>query len=148
LDHGLKARSVTIASLGAAILLLSAYLLVSLPRYSPLEVPRCTPVAPPLSEVGTSCPSSINLVYPAIYVVSVAGTALIFLGVFGRRFILNPVFVAGMIALEYGLAGVVARSIAGHGTLGDVAIFAPLLMIGGLAISVQAYRFRYHGRHV
>jgi hypothetical protein len=108
-------------------------LLAVMPRVTPFELRRCFP--------GSQCFSSVNPDYPLVFLLSVAGTVLLFLGLFGRGFVLNPVFVAGMIALEYGLAGVVSAALdAEREAAGGPVVFAPLVAIGALAIAFQTSR--------
>lgn len=104
-------------------------LLVLLPAVSPFHVQRC---------LSSSCFSGLNPVYPLVFVVSVVGTAIMFYGLGGRGFVFNPVFVASMVALEYGLAGTVSSFLSSE----DPRIFAPLLILGILGIAFHAYRMR------
>jgi hypothetical protein len=135
-------RSVRLAIAGAGILCASVALLLVLPRLSPFELLHCPPVAPAQpSREAAGCFSMINPLYPIVFLLSVAGTAVIFLGAFGRSFIVSPVFVAGMIALEYGLSGVVSGALDGERAASiDPAVFAPLVAIGALALGFQTYR--------
>lgn len=135
-------RSVNIAAAGAVLLCLSVYVLVALPKVSPLDIRHCVPAAPPEAQVETSCFSSINPIYPVVFILSIVGTVAIFLGAFGRNFVVSPVFVAGMIALEYGLSGVVSSVLAAGTGIGEgnPEIFAPLIIIGSVAICYQTLR--------
>ncbi|MDG6914604.1 MAG: hypothetical protein JRN23_02385 [Nitrososphaerota archaeon] len=139
-------RSVNIAGAGAAVLGLSAYLMAVLPRTTPLQVQHCLPAAPPGSEFQASCFSSVNPVYPLLFVASVAGTVLVFYGAFGRSLVFSPVFVAGMIALEYGLSGVVSRAVDPLAVTEGPGFFAPLVVIGTVAVVFQVYRRLLAGR--
>ena len=139
-DCGDLWRSVNIAVAGGALLCASVYLLVTLPKVSPLDIVHCVPAAPPHAQ-GETCFSSVNPVYPVVFLLSVAGTVIIFLGAFGKRFVVSPVFVAGMISLEYGLAGVVSGVLGkGTGVQVDPFVFSPLIAIGGVVICFQTFR--------
>lgn len=134
-------RSVNIAAAGAVLLCLSVYILVALPKVSPLDIHHCVPAAPPQAQGETSCFSSINPIYPVVFILSIVGTVAIFLGAFGKSFVVSPVFAAGIIALEYGLSGVVSSYLdSGTGAGIDPYIFAPLIAIGSLAICYQTLR--------
>jgi hypothetical protein len=134
-------RSVSLAIAGAGILCASVALLLVLPRLSPFELLHCPPGAPaqPLQEAP--CFSSVNPLYPIVFLLSAAGTVVIFFGAFGRSFIFSPVFVAGMIALEYGLSGVVSEALdAQRANPIDPVVFAPLIAVGATALCFQTYR--------
>jgi hypothetical protein len=129
-------RSVRIVAAGAALLCASAFsLAVALPRLSPFEVLRCIPPG------QTVCFSGVNPAYPVAFLLSVAGTVMLFFGAFGRGFVVNPVFVAGMIALSYGLSGVVSAVLdTQRATTSAPEVFMPLVAIGAVAIWLQTYR--------
>lgn len=129
-----------IAGVGAVVLGLSVYLLAVLPRTSPLQVQHCVPAAPPGAQTQASCFSSVNPVYPLLFLASVAGTVIIFYGAFGRSLVFSPVFIAGMIALEYGLSGVVSGAVDPIAETRGPGFFAPLVVIGSVAICFQVYR--------
>ena len=134
-------RSVSLAIAGAVILCASVALLLVLPRLSPFELLHCPLAAPaqPLQEAP--CFSSVNPLYPIVFLLSAAGTVVIFFGAFGKSFIVSPVFVAGMIALEYGLSGVVSGTLdAERANPVDPAVFTPLVAIGAAALCFQTYR--------
>src|ERR1700733_1677005 len=134
-------RSVSLAIAGAGILCASVALLLVLPRLSPFELLHCPPAAPAQPFQAAPCFSSVNPLYPIVFLLSAAGTVVIFLGVFGRSFIVSPVFVAGVIALEYGLSGVVSGALdAQRANPIDPAVFAPLVAIGAAALCFQIYR--------
>ncbi|HUH99928.1 MAG TPA: hypothetical protein VLY65_02695 [Nitrososphaerales archaeon] len=125
--------SFRLAEAGAALLLASVLsMLFALPRLAPLELGHCT---------YAGCFSSVNPLYPLAFLLSVAGTIILFVGAFGGRFVLTPVFVAGLVALEYGLASAFSafwRS--GQGSAVSPELFAPLIFIGGLAIGFHTLR--------
>jgi hypothetical protein len=133
-------RSARFAAAGASLLCVSIVaILVALPRFTPLELLHCIPAAQP--QEGTVCFSSVNPLYPIVFLLSVAGTIILFFGAFGSAFVVSPVFVAGIIALEYGLSGVVSAVLdTERGTPIDPDIFVPLVAIGALAIGFQTYR--------
>lgn len=133
-----------IAGVGAVVLGLSVYLLAVLPRTSPLQVQHCVPAAPPGAQTQASCFSSVNPVYPLLFVASVAGTVIIFYGAFGRSLVFSPVFVAGMIALEYGLSGVVSGAVDPIAETRGPGFFAPLIVLGTVAICFEVYRRLRH----
>jgi hypothetical protein len=134
-----RSRRVLIA--GAA-LLLASYLamLVVIPIAWPLSGTRCTPVP-----VETCVSGGVNLAYPVTFLLSIAGTAAFFFGAFGKSFIVNPVFVAGMVALEYGLAGTVVALEGNIGVATNPAMFSPLVFAGAGAVTFQSYK-RLRGR--
>jgi hypothetical protein len=133
-----------LAIAGAGILCASVALLLVLPRLSPFELVRCLPAAP--AQPAQACFSSVNPLYPIVFLLSVAGTVVVFFGMFGKGFIVSPVFVAGMIALEYGLSGVVSGTLdAERAQSIDPVVFAPLVAIGALALCFHTYR-RLRGR--
>ena len=103
------------AALGALLLVGSYLLLALLPAVSPFHVQHC---------LASSCFSGLNPVYPLIFVVSIAGTAVLFYGVFGRAFVFNRVFAVSMIALEYGLAATVSSLLSSE----DPSLFLPFLI--------------------
>ncbi len=136
-------RSAKTAAAGAVLLCASyAAMLVVLPGVSPFELVHCVSATPAQAPLASSCFSSLNPVYLAVFLVSVAGTVALFIGEFGRRFVVGPVFVAGMVALEYGLAGTVSALL---GTKGGVSTspvtFAPLVAIGAAAMCFHTYRW-------
>jgi hypothetical protein len=107
-------------------------MLLVLPRSGPLEIVHCT---------YAGCFSSLNPAYPALFLVSVVGIVVLFVGVFGARFVLSPPFVAGMVALEYGLAGALSAFWrAGGSTVISPDLFAPLLVIGAFVVTLQGLR--------
>jgi hypothetical protein len=122
-------RSRGIALLGGSLLLGSYLLLALLPAVSPFHVQRC---------FSSSCFSSLNPVYPFLFVVSILGTAVLFYGLRGRGFVLNRVFVVSMVALEYGLAAIVSALLSSE----DPSIFLPFLAIGTVGIGYHTYRSR------
>lgn len=130
------------AILGAALLLGSYVMLAALPAVTAFEVVRCLPHAPPPSNGSTvSCLSSVNLIYPLVFLVSIGGTVVLFVGIFGGRFVLSPLFVAGMVALEYGLAATASAILGGaDGVSTNPLLFSPLVAVGSLALCVHAYR--------
>ena len=73
-----------------------------LPYVTPYDLLRCSP-----SGGGTQCFGSLNLVYPAVFVLSMVGGGLAFYGLFGRGFVLSPLFILGILVLGWGLAGAV-----------------------------------------
>lgn len=134
-------RSVRLAIAGVGILCASVAVLLVLPRLSPFELLHCPPEAPAQPSQAATCFSSVNPLYPIVFLLSAAGTVVIFFGAFGKSFVVSPVFVAGMIALEYGLSGVVSGALdAERAQPIDPAVFAPLVAIGALALALQTYR--------
>ena len=117
------------AALGALLLVGSYLLLALLPAVSPFHVQHC---------LASSCFSGLNPVYPLIFVVSIAGTAVLFYGVFGRAFVFNRVFAVSMIALEYGLAATVSSLLSSE----DPSLFLPFLAIGVVGITFHTFRSR------
>jgi len=77
-----------------------AVLLLALPRFSPFEYWICNP-----SQGGTECSSYLNPLYPIAFLSSVGGTIAMFYGLFGRAFVLKPVFIVGMVLLEWSVLG-------------------------------------------
>jgi hypothetical protein len=134
---------------GAAILFASyAAMLAVLPNVPPFEVLHCNPASPAQAPLVSSCFSSLSPVYPATFVVSILSTVVLFSGAFGRRFVVSPTFVAGMVALEYGLAGTVSALLdARSGVARDPLIFALPVAIGAAALCFHAYRW-LHPRKV
>ncbi len=133
-------RSVRLAFAGAAVVCASVASLVTLPNLSPFELVRCPPASgqPPQAAL---CLSSVNPVYPVVFLLSLAGAVVFFFGAFGRGFVVSPVFVIGMIALGYGLSGVVSGVLdAQRVSTNSPAVFAPLVAIGALALCFQTYR--------
>jgi hypothetical protein len=132
-------RSVKMAVGGAGLLCASVAALIALPGLSPFELLHCPgPLAPPAQG---ACFSSVNPAYPAAFLLSLAGTVILFFGAFGRSFIVSPVFVVAMIALGYGLSGVVSGSLdAQRASTISPEVFAPLVAIGALALCFQVIR--------
>ena len=96
-------KSATSFAAGAAIFVGGLGAMVTLlPYITPYDLVKCTPLGG-----GTECIGSLNLVYPAIFVMSMVGGGLAFYGLFGRGFVLSPLFILGMLALGWGLAGVI-----------------------------------------
>lgn len=96
-------KSVTKFAAGAAIFAGGLGAMVTLlPHLTPYDLMRCSPF-----EGGTQCLGSLNPVYPAVLVASMVGGGLAFYGVFGRGFVLSPLFILGMLVFGWGLAGVV-----------------------------------------
>jgi len=114
--------------------------LFALPSVSPFELVHCAPG--PLSPASQgACFSSVNPAYPGAFLLSLAGTVIMFFGAFGRSFIVSPVFVVAMIALGYGLSGVVSGSLdAERASTMSPEVFAPLVAIGALALCFQTLR--------
>ena len=93
----------TTAAIGAALLFGGiGAILVLLPAITPFWVLSCSPIAG-----GTQCFGGPNLIYPIVFLVSMVGTVLVFSGLFGRGFVTAPLFVAGMLLLGWGSAGIV-----------------------------------------
>ncbi len=138
-------RSVRLAFAGTAVVCVSVAALAVLPKLAPFELVHCSP-APAQPSQGALCSSSLNLVYPVVFLLSLAGAVVFFFGAFGKGFIVSPVFVIGMIALGYGLSGVVSGALDAEraSTIGP-AVFAPLVAIGAVALCFQTYR-RLRGR--
>jgi len=130
-----------LAFAGAAVVCAGVLLLVSLPGVTPFEQVNCSVGVVEPSSGGPFCFNSVNPVYPGLFLLQVAGTIVFFFGAFGKRFIVNPLFVAGMIALEYGLSGVVSGALdAQRANTFSPILFAPLVVIGAGAIALQTVR--------
>lgn len=52
------------------------------------------------------CSGSSNPVYPVAFLVSMAGPVVLSFGVFGRRFVLGPLYAVGTLLLGFGSFGV------------------------------------------
>jgi hypothetical protein len=135
-------RSTRTAAAGAVILFASyAAMLVVLPGVSPFQLTSCATHSPAQAPPASEC-LSLNPIYPVVFLVSIGGTVALFVGGFGRRFVVGPVFVAGMVALEYGLAGVVSATLSGKSEgPTDPIIFTPLISIGAAVVCFHAYRW-------
>jgi hypothetical protein len=128
-------RSVGLAAAGAGVLCASVAALIALPRFTPFELIHCLPASPLL------CFSSVNPAYPVAFLMSLGGTVILFFGVFGKSFVVSPVFVIGMIALGYGLSGVVSGALdAQRASSTSPLVFVPLVAIGAVALCFQTYR--------
>jgi hypothetical protein len=132
-------RSVRLVAAGAGLLCASVAALVALPSFTPFELVHCPgPLSPPAQE---ACFSGVNPAYPVAFLLSLAGTVVLFFGAFGRSFVVSPVFVVAMIALGYGLSGVVSGSLdAERASTISPEVFAPLVAIGALALCLQTLR--------
>lgn len=109
--------------------------LIVLPRLSPFEQLHCPP------QGAAPCFSSVNPAYPVAFLLSLAGMVVLFFGAFGKGFVVSPVFVVGMIALGYGLSGVVTGLLdAQRASPIGPEVFAPLVAIGALALFFQTFR--------
>ena len=76
-------------------------LMLVLPRLAPFEFLTCSPI-----QGGTGCVEGMNTTYPIMFfLLSVCGTVFFFLGLFGKSFVLNPLFILGLILVEWGSAG-------------------------------------------
>jgi hypothetical protein len=89
-------------ALGTTILCVGLVMLLELPKITPYQFFNCSPY-----DGGTQCFGSINTVYAAIFVVSMSGAILLFFGLFGRNFILSPLFIIGMLLDAWGLLGII-----------------------------------------
>jgi hypothetical protein len=78
-----------------------ASVLILLPSITPYEFLNCSPIVG-----GMQCSSSLNPVYTPAFIISMAGSVVLFFGVFGRRFVLGPLFVIGTLLMGLGSAGV------------------------------------------
>lgn len=115
-------------ALAGAVVVLAGYALIAaLPKVAPFHVVHC---------LGSSCFSGLDPVYPLLFVATIAGTAVLLFGLFGLHFVLSPVFVASMVALEYGLAATVSSLLSGQ----DPLIFSPLVGIGVAGLGLNAHR--------
>jgi hypothetical protein len=132
--------SVRVAVGGAGLLCASVAALIALPGLSPFELVHCTP-GPLSPQSQGACLSSINPAYPVAFLLSLAGTVMLFFGAFGRGFVVSPVFVVAMIALGYGLSGVVSGTLdAERASTMSPEVFVPLVAIGAAALSLQTLR--------
>jgi len=138
-------RSAGLAVAGAGVLFASYFaLFAALPRFTPFQFLTCTPIPPSQAfpEGGTSCFSSLNPAYPLVFLLSVAGTVTLLVGWFGRGFIISPVFVIGILALEYGLSRIVSGFLdMESGVTVNPAVFLPFVAIGVLALCFRTYRY-------
>ncbi|HEV2390353.1 MAG TPA: hypothetical protein VGS04_06465, partial [Nitrososphaerales archaeon] len=100
----------------------------------------------PLSSLPPgACFSGVNPAYPAAFLLSLAGTVVFFFGAFGRNFVASPVFVVAMVALGYGLSGVVSGSLdAERASTISPEVFAPLVGVGAVALCFQTIRRLRH----
>lgn len=133
-------KSVRLAVGGAGLLCASIAALITLPNFSPFELVHCSlgPLSPPSQG---ACFSGVNPAYPVAFLLSLAGTVILFYGAFGRNFVVSPVFVVAMIALGYGLSGVVSGSLdAERASTISPEVFVPLVGIGALALCFQTLR--------
>lgn len=129
-------------AISGGFLLFASYagLLIVMPALTPFTLVHCvyqTPGNAPRSE----CYTGINPDYPVVFIFSIAGTVMLLFGVFGRAYVTSPLFVAGMIALEYGLAGVVSSAQQRTGVGESPLLFAPLLAVGGFVIVLHTIRY-------
>jgi hypothetical protein len=140
--RGRLVRSVRLAVGGAGLLFASVAALVALPSLSPFELLHCpNAVLSPPAQGSPLCFSSVNPAYPAAFLLSLAGTVILFFGAFGRSFVVSPVFVVAMIALGYGLSGVVSGVLdAQRASTMSPVVFAPLVAIGAAALCFQTFR--------
>ncbi len=76
-------------------------LLLVLPRVSPYESLACT-----TAQGVRECVGILNPVYVIVFLFSVGGTILLFFGLFSRDFILKPLFIVGLLLLEWSTLGV------------------------------------------
>ena len=132
------------ATTSGAILVFACYaaMLIVMPRFSPITLLHCffsSSGDPPRS----ICETGLNPAYPLVFVLSIAGTVLFFFGVFGWSFVANRLFVIGALALEYGLAGMVASALgSSYGIFASPATtFVPLVLIGAVVLGYHASRF-------
>jgi hypothetical protein len=123
-------------------------MLLVLPRVTPYEFLSCR-----VLRGAQECLGSPNPLYPLTFIISVAGTLLLFFGLFGRSFIFRPLFVFGIFVLELGMLPVVfgflgTESCASQSGrfFGTTCIahnpegFYPFIALGALSISLQIYR--------
>ena len=93
----------TVATIGATLLCGGIVtLLILLPAITPFWVLSCSPIVG-----GMQCFGGPNLIYPIFFLVSMAGAVLLFSGSFGRGFVIAPLFIAGMLLLGWGSAGMI-----------------------------------------
>ncbi len=72
-----------------------------LPSLSPYESFVCSTTPQGAGE----CLGILNPVYLIVFLFSVGGTILFFFGLFGRDFILKPLFIFGLLLLEWNVYG-------------------------------------------
>jgi hypothetical protein len=136
-----------VAGLSILCASLLAMLLV-LPSVTPYEFLSCQ-----VSRGAQECFGNPNPVYPLAFIIYVAGTLLLFLGLFGRSFIFRPLFVFGIFVLEIGLLPVVfgflgtescasqsGRFFGSSCTAYNPGGFYPFIALGALSIGLQTYR--------
>ena len=86
-------KSVKLAAAGTFLVLSDIVtLMLLLPRLSPFEFLSCSPISG-----GTQCVESYNTAYDFVFLLSAFGIILLFLGRFGKSFILKPLFILGLI---------------------------------------------------
>jgi len=121
-------------------------ILVLLPRVTPFFFLNCS-----LLGGGTQCSSSLNFIYPTAFLFSMAGAVVMFYGMFGRRFILGPLYVVGMLSLGLGSAGVafgyLERQWCVYNTWGlcvgiNLQVFAPAIVAGLILIGGNGFWWR------
>ena len=140
-------RSTRLAIAGAVVLCASFFaLFVAMPKFTPFQFVHCTLATPAQAPLISSCFTSLNADYPLVFFLSVAGTVTMLVGLLGRGFVVSPVSVVGMIALEWGLAAMTSASLETEsGVSVNPVIFSPYVAIGALVLCFQAYR-RLHPR--
>jgi hypothetical protein len=104
LEVGRKvSRSVLSVAAGFGILFGGILALFVLPRITPFLFSDCGS----LPGGGSVCSSIFNPIYPLVFVASMWGAVALFHVLFGRNFVLNPLFIIGMLSLSLGLLAVI-----------------------------------------
>jgi hypothetical protein len=79
-------------------------LMLMLPGLTPYQFLSCQ-----LPDGAGECSSSFNSLYPLVFFVSIGGTLLLFIGLFGLGYISKPLFIFGIFLIEFGLLVVISR---------------------------------------
>ncbi|MHB1869222.1 MAG: hypothetical protein ACYCPP_09825 [Nitrososphaerales archaeon] len=139
-------RSLNVIAIGIVVLCTGLLSLIEMPRITPYEFFNCSPY-----EGGTQCFGSINPIYPIIFIVSMAGAVLVFLGLFGGAFTLGPGFLLGMVFAGFGLAGIIFGYIAFKSCVSGrfpgpelcpayhPEAIEPFVLVGALLLAVNAF---------
>ena len=136
--------------IGAAVACVGFATLLELSKVTPYQFFNCSSY-----EGGTQCFGSMNPIYPIIFAISIGGLVLLFWGLFGRRFILNPLFIIGMILDAYGLLAIIFGYIGfescGSGPIPSLCMayhpeFAePFVLVGSVLIAAAAISTKTFG---
>lgn len=96
-------RKKLLALMGTTVLVAGLLTLVRvLPKLTPYDLLRCRP-----DQGGIECFGGMNPAYPILFIVAIGGLVMLFLGVFGRNFVVTPLFVSGVLIEACGLSGII-----------------------------------------